>query len=126
MSAEWILYHNNRCSKSRAALAWLETQGIHAEVVCYLDTPPDAATLADMAAKLDLTDIRGMMRVKDERYRDLGLADADVSQAALLAALAEHPALLERPILVGKTRAAIGRPTENLAVLLAAEREKAV
>lgn len=118
MAAEWILYHNNRCSKSRAALAWLDAQGIEAEVVRYLDTPPDAAALADIAAKLGLADIRGMMRVKDDLYRDLGLADAAMSQEALLAALAAHPALLERPILVGKTRAAIGRPPENFNALL--------
>lgn len=118
MAAEWILYHNNRCSKSRAALAWLDAQGIEAEVVRYLDTPPDVAALANIAAKLGLADIRGMMRVKDDLYRDLGLADAAISQEALLAALAAHPALLERPILVGPTRAAIGRPLENFSAIL--------
>lgn len=111
-----ILYHNNRCSKSREALAFLETRGICPQLVHYLDTPPDEAQLRDLAAKLGLTSPHGMMRIKDELYRELNLADAD--DDALFAALAAHPKLLERPIAVLGNRAAIGRPLENIARLL--------
>lgn len=119
MPSEWILYHNNRCSKSRAALAWLETHGIEAEIVHYLTAPPDLATLKEMFRKLGLNDVRGMMRVKDGLYQELGLDAPDLTNDDLLAAIARHPALLERPILVGRERAAIGRPLENIEALLA-------
>lgn len=119
MPSEWILYHNNRCSKSRAALNLLESRGIEAETVHYLTTPPDLATLADIFRKLGLDDARGMMRVKDDLYKELRLDAPDVDNQALLAAIAKHPALLERPILVGRERAAIGRPLENIEALLA-------
>ena len=64
MSSEFTLYHNPRCSKSRAAFDLLEARGIKAEVVKYLDTPPDLATLKDIFAKLGLESVRGMMRAK--------------------------------------------------------------
>ena len=119
MPSECTLYHNNRCSKSRAALALLESRGIEAETVHYLTTPPDLATLTEIFRKLGLDDVRGMMRVKDDLYKELGLNAPDIGNDALLAAIAEHPALLERPILVGRERAAIGRPLENIEALLA-------
>ena len=71
-----------------------------------------------MFAKLGIESVRGMMRTKDDLYKELGLDNPDLNNAALLQAIAEHPALLERPILVTPTRAAIGRPLENIAALL--------
>jgi len=59
-----------------------------------------------------------MMRTKDDLYKELGLDNPDLDNAALLQAIAEYPALLERPVLVTSTRAAIGRPLENIAALL--------
>lgn len=118
MPSEWILYHNNRCSKSRAALALLQECGVEAEVVMYLTAPPDVAVLREIFHKLGLHDVRGMMRVKDDLYRELDLGRAGLSNEDLLQAIAEHPALLERPILVTADRAAIGRPLENIAALL--------
>ena len=108
MPSEFTLYHNPRCSKSRAALALLEEKGVAADVVKYLD----------MFAKLGIESVRGMMRTKDDLYKELGLDNPDLDNAALLQAIAEHPALLERPVLVTPTRAAIGRPLENIAALL--------
>lgn len=90
MPSEWILYHNNRCSKSRAALALLESRAIEAETVHYLTTPPDLATLTEIFRKLGLDDVRGMMRVKDDLYKELGLNAPDFDNDALLAAIAEH------------------------------------
>ena len=96
----------------------LEEKGVAADVVKYLDTAPDLATLQDMFAKLGIESVRGMMRTKDDLYKELGLDNPDLDNAALLQAIAEHPALLERPVLVTPTRAAIGRPLENIAALL--------
>ena len=116
-----ILYHNPRCSKSRAAAEWLAAQGVETQVVRYLDRPLTAAELRGLAQKLGLADVRGMMRVKDDLYRELKLDDPSLDNEALLAAIAAHPALLERPIAVLGGKAAIGRPTENIAALLAGE-----
>ena len=115
-----ILYHNPRCSKSRAALEWLQGRdGL--EVRDYQTRPLDEAGLRTLAAKLGLSSPRGMMRVKDDLYRELKLDDPSLDNEALLAAIAAHPALLERPIAVLGGKAAIGRPTENIAALLAGE-----
>ena len=111
-----ILYHNPRCSKSRAAAEWLAAQGVETQVVRYLDRPLTAAELRGLAQKLGLADVRGMMRTKDELYRSLNLDGAD--NETLIAAIAEHPALLERPIAVCGEKAAVGRPLENIAALL--------
>lgn len=119
MSAEPTLYHNPRCSKSRAALSLLEERGIDFQTVRYLDTPPDTAALRDIFAKLGETSVRAMMRVKDDLYRELGLDNPSLSNDELLEAIAAHPSLLERPILVTPTRAAVGRPLENIEKLLA-------
>ena len=108
MPSEFTLYHNPRCSKSRAAFDLLEARGIKAEVVKYLDTPPDLATLKDIFAKLGLASVRGMMRVKDDLYKELGLDKPDL----------DNQALLERPILTTQDKAAIGRPLENIEALL--------
>lgn len=112
-----ILYHNNRCSKSREALAFLQEQGVQAQVCAYLTEGLDEAQLRDLAVKLGVASPREMMRTKEALYRELDLANAD--DDALFAALAANPVLLERPILVNGARAAIGRPLENLKALLA-------
>ena len=96
--SEIKIFHNPRCSKSRAALSLLEERGISADVVGYLDNPPDLPVLRDIFNKLGLDSVRGMMRVKDDLYRDLGLDNPDLDNDALLQAIVEHPALLERPI----------------------------
>lgn len=118
MPSEVTIYHNNRCSKSRAALALLQMRGLRTKVVNYLDTPPSITELHNLMGKLDLADARAMMRVKDDLYRELGLEQPDIDNHALLAALAQYPQLLERPIAVVGSRAAIGRPLENIEAIL--------
>ena len=115
------LYHKPRSSKSRAAADYLAQQNVETRIVCYLDTPPDISVLREIFGKLGLADVRGMMRVKDDLYRELKLDDPSLDNEALLVAIAAHPALLERPIAVLGGKAAIGRPTENIAALLAGE-----
>ncbi|WP_274572553.1 arsenate reductase (glutaredoxin) [Neisseria leonii] len=116
---EVVLYHNPRCSKSREALDWLRQNGYAVQVVEYLKTPPDADTLARLAAMLGAEDVRMMMRRKEAAYRAADLDHPDLTQAALLAALAAEPVLLERPLAVYGGRAAIGRPLEKIAALVA-------
>lgn len=111
------LYHNPRCSKSRAALELLEARGLAPEVVLYLQTPPDAAQLRDLLGKLEIAP-RQLLRSGEDDYKALNLADPALSDEQLIAAMASHPKLIERPILVVGDRAAIGRPTEKLLELL--------
>ena len=111
------LYHNPRCSKSRAALELLEARGLTPNVVRYLETPPSVEQLRDLVSKLGIP-TRQLLRSGEEEYQALNLADSSLSEEQLLEAMAAHPKLIERPILIVGARAAIGRPTENLLELL--------
>jgi arsenate reductase (glutaredoxin) len=105
------LFHNPRCSKSRQTLALLEAQGIHPNVVRYLDTPPSADELRALLKKLGMS-ARQLLRTGEEDYKTLNLADSTLTEQALIAAMAEHPKLIERPIVVHGNKAALGRPPE--------------
>lgn len=111
------LYHNPRCSKSREALALLEQHGQPFQVVEYLKTPLDEAAISALLRKLGLT-AREIMRHKEDEYQQLGLADPQLTEQQLIAALVSCPRLLERPIAVLGEKAAIGRPLANIAAIL--------
>lgn len=111
------LYHNPRCSKSRGALELLEERGLAPTVVRYLETPPDAATLQALLAKLGIG-ARQLLRTGEEEYKSLDLANPALSDAQLIAAMVEHPKLIERPILVAGDKAVIGRPPEKVLEIL--------
>jgi arsenate reductase len=108
------IYHNPRCTKSRQTLALLREHDVEPEVIEYLKTPPDAATLKKLLKKLGLPPI-DVIRKKE--YKALGLpdtADADV----LIDRIAAHPEILERPIVVRGAQARLGRPPENVLDIL--------
>ncbi|MEJ5865487.1 arsenate reductase (glutaredoxin) [Pseudomonas farsensis] len=111
------LYHNPRCSKSRAAFELLEERGLTANVVRYLETPPDAPTLQQLLAKLGIG-ARQLLRSGEDEYKALNLADPALTEAQLIDAMVQHPKLIERPILVAGNKAAIGRPLDNLVEIL--------
>ena len=110
------IYHNPRCSKSRGALALLREHGIEPEIVEYLKTPLDRDALAALLALLGCRP-RDVMRSKEAAYREHAVALLGDDEQ--LAALAEHPILLERPIVVAGARAVVGRPPERVLDLLA-------
>ena len=112
------LYHNPRCSKSRGALELLEARGLTPTIIRYLETPPDAAQLRDLLGKLGIG-ARELLRNGEEEYKALNLADASLSDEQLIAAMAAHPKLIERPILVVGDKAVIGRPPESVLEILA-------
>ena len=114
---KYIIYHNPRCSKSRQTLALLQQHGIEAEIIEYLNEPPDADTLRRIVKKLGLTP-HELLRTKEKIYKELGLADSSATDAELLDIMAENPILIERPIVVHGNRAVIGRPPENVLELL--------
>ena len=111
------LYHNPRCSKSRGALELLEARGLTPTVVRYLDTPLTAAQLTDLLRKLNIS-ARQLVRTGEEDYKILNLADDSLSEAQLIQAMATHPKLIERPILVVGDKAVIGRPPEKILEIL--------
>ncbi|KZC15866.1 arsenate reductase (glutaredoxin) [Rhodanobacter sp. FW510-R12] len=111
------IYHNNRCSKSRATLALLEERGTAVEVINYLDTPPSAAELTRLLKQLGMT-ARQLLRTGEAEYQTLGLGDPSLDDAALIAAMVAHPKLIERPIVVANGKAALGRPPEAVLAIL--------
>jgi arsenate reductase len=111
------LYHNTRCSKSRGALELLNERGIEPEVVYYLETPPSPVELRELLRMLG-TGARSLLRTGEPEYAALGLDDASLDDEALIAAMATHPKLIERPVLVHRGRAVIGRPPERVLEIL--------
>ena len=113
---EVTVWHNPRCSKSRGACALLEERGVEPRVRRYLDDGPSREELEELLGLVGTDEVRELMRTKDARYRELGLAEADRDE--LLDALVAHPSLLERPIVVRGRRAVVARPPERLLELL--------
>jgi len=115
-SGMFTIYHNPRCSKSRATLQLLREASVPLRVVEYLDKPPSAAELAFIVDKLGI-DPQDLVRKNEPLYREQ-YAGRELSDAEWLTAMAEHPILIERPIVVTDTAAVIGRPPENVRRLL--------
>jgi arsenate reductase len=111
------IFHNPRCSKSRATLALLQERGLEPEITLYLDSPPDADELRSILQKLGLT-ARELMRKGEAEFREQGLADESLTEDELVAAMVASPRLIERPIVLANGRAAIGRPLESVLDIL--------
>ena len=112
------IFHNPRCSKSRQALELLRKRKADVPVVEYLKQPPDAKTLKQVCALLGLRPY-DLVRRKEALFGELKLgAVKPDDDARWYQVLAEHPALLERPIVVYDGRAALGRPPENVLKIL--------
>lgn len=116
MGVTVTIWHNPRCSKSRDTLALLEAEGVAPEVRLYLNDPPDEEELRDLLGKLGIG-AAGLVRTGERIYRDLGFGD-DSDEALLIAAMAEHPVLIERPVVINGESAAIGRPPRNVLDIL--------
>ncbi|MEA3418854.1 MAG: arsenate reductase (glutaredoxin) [Campylobacterota bacterium] len=110
------IWHNPRCSKSRAAAQLLEEQGVEAEVVKYLDEKLTKEQIKELLAMLGI-EARELMRTKEEIYRELNLKE-EQDPEKLIEAMVEHPRLIERPIVIKEGKAVIGRPIENVLDLL--------
>jgi arsenate reductase (glutaredoxin) len=115
---EITIYHNPRCSKSRETLALIEQQGIHPQMVLYLDTPPSVEKLKTLLQQLGFSDARQLMRTNEDLYKMLNLSDEALTQDKLLQAMHDHPKLIERPIVVYHGKACIGRPPEQVLEIL--------
>jgi arsenate reductase len=110
------IFHNPRCSKSRAALALIQERGIEPRIVEYLKHPPAAAELKAIIAKLGI-EAEDLVRKGEEVFKS-AYAGRTLSGDEWIAAMVRDPILLERPIVVRGARAVIGRPPENVTKLL--------
>jgi len=111
------IYFNPACSKCRTSLELLNEHGVEAEVIEYLTTPPDKATLKEILAQLGLN-ARQLMRTHEAEYKAQNLDDTSLSEEALIDAMIATPKLIERPIVVTDKGVAIGRPPENIIKVL--------
>ena len=114
--ADITLWHNPRCSKSRGTLQLLQERGIEATIRDYQATPPSVDELRDLLKRLGITS-HGLVRSSETEYAELGLGP-NASDDVLLEAMATHPRLIQRPILVVGDKAVIGRPPERILELL--------
>ena len=109
------ILHNPKCSKSRATLEILKSKGLNPEVVKYLENPLNEKELNEVVEKLSLK-ARDIVRVKEDEFKKLEI-DLD-DDKAVIAAIAAHPRIMERPIVVTDTAAKIGRPPEQVLEIL--------
>ena len=113
-----LLLHNKAtCSKCRGALELLRERGIEPEVDDLMATPISAQRLSEIAAMTGESP-RALLRTGEAAYETLGLGDASLADERLIEAMAAHPELVERPILVHRGRAVVGRPPERVLTLL--------
>ncbi len=110
-----VIWHNPRCSTSRKTLALLKERGLDPVVRPYLTEPPSLDELKAVLAAAGLS-ARGLLRAKEPLAAELGLKEAD--EATILAAMAAHPILIERPVVISGDRAALGRPPEAVTEIL--------
>ncbi|WP_293933265.1 arsenate reductase (glutaredoxin) [Iodobacter sp.] len=110
------LLHNPRCSKSREVLAALTAKDLQPEIIDYLKQPLDEAQIRQLLNQLGISAL-ALVRSKETLWQEQ-YAEQALDEAAIIAVLAKHPKLIERPILIYQGRAAIGRPLENIFTLL--------
>ena len=115
-----IIYHNPACGTSRNTLELIRHVGIEPHVIEYLKTPPSRALVAQLVARMGVS-VRDILREKGTPFAELGLADSALTDEQLLEAIAAHPVLMNRPIVVSPLGAKLCRPSETVLDLLPAE-----
>lgn len=110
------IWHNPKCSKSRAAMQLLENKSIDANVVKYLEQTPTKEQLKDVLSKLKIS-AKELLRTSEDIYKELNLKDIN-DEETLIEIMTKNPILIERPIIIKGDKAVIARPIENLEDLL--------
>ncbi|MBI3802461.1 MAG: arsenate reductase (glutaredoxin) [Nitrospirae bacterium] len=112
------IFHNPKCSKSRETLKLLTDRGIEPKVILYLATPPTQKELSEILKKLGM-EPKGLIRFKEPVAAELGIKPSDQRpEAEWIKLMVENPILIERPIVITPTKAALGRPPENVLALV--------
>jgi len=107
------IYHNPRCSKSRQTLDLLKENNITAEIILYLETPPNKKELTKIIQQLGIPP-RALLRKSEEAYKTNKLQNKDLSDDELIEFMLQFPKLIERPIVINNNKAVLGRPPENI------------
>lgn len=115
-TVEIVIYHNPRCSKSRAALELLRERGVEPRVIEYLKTPPSREELRALLDRLGVP-AEALVRKGEDAYK-AHFAGKAMGEAQWIDAMVEHPVLIERPVVVRGNRATVGRPPEKVLDLL--------
>lgn len=111
------IYHSPRCSNSRGALELIRAAGIEPQVIDYLSTPPDAATLQSLLQAMGLS-ARELLRDKEAVHAELDLGATHWTEAQLIAQMVAHPVLINRPIVVTPKGVRLCRPPERVHEIL--------
>ncbi len=112
------IFHNPKCTKSRETLKLLTDRGIEPKIVLYLQTPPTQKELSEILKKLGM-EPKELIRFKEPVAVELGIKPSDKRpEAEWIKLMAENPILIERPIVITPTKAALGRPPENVLKLI--------
>jgi arsenate reductase len=111
------IYHNPVCGTSRKTLEAIRATGVEPQIIEYVKQPPSRAQLQALIAKAGIS-VRQAMRNKGDLYAELGLADASLSDEALLDAMMAHPVLIERPFVVTPKGVRLCRPSELVQEIL--------
>ena len=111
------IFHNPRCSKSRKTLEIIEINDVEVQVILYLQNPPSVSDLNSLLEKLGMK-ASELVRKRESIIKELDIDLSSISNDDLIAIMAEHPILIERPIVFNESLAIIGRPPENVEELL--------
>ena len=111
------IYHNPKCSKSRATLQLLKDNGVEPEIIEYLKTPPSREELTRVLDALGMQP-RELMRTHESEYKEASLDDTELTTEQLIQAMLDYPRLIERPIVINGSKVAIGRPPEQVLDIL--------
>ena len=112
-----IIYHNPACGTSRNTLAMIRNAGVEPHVIEYLKTPPSRAMVQELVARIGIP-LRALLREKDTPFAELGLGDPSLTDDQLLDAIAAHPVLMNRPVVVSPKGVRLCRPSEDVLDLL--------
>lgn len=111
-----VIYHNPRCSKSRATLALIQEKGIAPKIIEYLNAAPSESELGAILSKLDMAPV-DLMRTGEDEYKE-HIKGKDLSRAEAIALMVKYPKVIERPVVVNGDKAAVGRPPESVLDIL--------
>ena len=111
------IFHNPRCSKSRKTLEIIEINDVEVQVILYLQDPPSVSELNSLLEKLGMK-ASELVRKGESIIKELDIDLSSISNYDLISIMAEHPILIERPIVFNESSAIIGRPPENVEELL--------
>jgi arsenate reductase len=117
MKKKFTIYQKPTCTKCRTTLRLLKERGVDFEAINYYETPLTEADLRNLLKKLGLT-APEILRKDEPVAKELGIGKKGFSDKELIALMAKHPDLIQRPIVVRGDKAVLGRPPENVEKLL--------